>query len=150
VPSSACILPLLRLAEKLAAILQGIAARRSGLVSADFRRLSGEHPARAGCGKEEPRGVRDRSSDMLTENAKQQAPEPVGPKPVPYPPPKPHPPDSHPKAASLHSELSAAAILGVSALVGILGPIIYYLAVPLTPAQRIALGHAAISEVVTR
>jgi hypothetical protein len=47
-------------------------------------------------------------------------------------------------------ELSSAKILGISAVVGILGLIVYFLATPLTPAQRIALGHAAISEVVTQ
>jgi hypothetical protein len=48
------------------------------------------------------------------------------------------------------TELSSAAILGISAIVGIVGLIVYFLATPLTPAQRIALGHAVISETVTR
>jgi hypothetical protein len=52
--------------------------------------------------------------------------------------------------APLDTELSNAAILGIAATAGILGLIIYFLATPLTPAQRIASAHATVSEVVTR
>jgi hypothetical protein len=36
------------------------------------------------------------------------------------------------------------------AIVAILGLTAYFLATPLTPTQRIAAGHAAVNEVVTR
>ena len=49
-----------------------------------------------------------------------------------------------------NTELSNAAILSISGTVGIVGLVAYLLASPLTPAQRIALGHAAVSEVLTR
>ena len=46
----------------------------------------------------------------------------------------------NPQMAPLDTELSNAAILGIAATAGILGLIIYFLATPLTPAQRISLG----------
>jgi hypothetical protein len=47
-------------------------------------------------------------------------------------------------------ELSSASILSISIVVGILGLVVYFLATPLTPSQRIATGHAAVTEVITR
>lgn len=91
-----------------------------------------------------------RLSDMLTGFQTQQAPEPTVPKPVPYPPPMPEPPQPNPQRVPSDTELSNAAILSISGMVGILGLVVYFLASPLTPVQRIASGHAAISEVVTR
>jgi hypothetical protein len=48
------------------------------------------------------------------------------------------------------TELSSAAILGIAAIVAIVGLAVYFIATPLTPSQRVALGHAAVSETVMR
>jgi hypothetical protein len=49
-----------------------------------------------------------------------------------------------------NTELSSVSILSIAVAIAILGLISYFLATPLTPLQRIATGHAAISEVLTR
>ena len=48
------------------------------------------------------------------------------------------------------SELSTLAILGIATAFALTGLLAYVLIMPLSPADRVALGHAAVSETVIR
>jgi hypothetical protein len=52
--------------------------------------------------------------------------------------------------AERHCELSSAGILAISMVIAAIGGAAYLLVTPITPAKMVALGHAAISEPISR
>jgi hypothetical protein len=52
--------------------------------------------------------------------------------------------------AERHSEISSAGILAISIVVAAIGGTAYLLLTPISPAKMVAMGHAALTEPVTR
>jgi hypothetical protein len=52
--------------------------------------------------------------------------------------------------AERHSEISSAGILAISIVVAAIGGATYLLLTPISPAKMVAMGHAALTEPVTR